>query len=45
MEIKYYKVYDKVKRFIRKINSKEELQEKNYLKGVARTARFMLRTC
>ena len=34
MEIKYYKVYDKVKRFIRKINSKEELQEENYLKGV-----------
>lgn len=33
MDIKY-KVYDKNKRFIRKINKKDELQEDNFLKGV-----------
>lgn len=34
MDIKYYKVYDKNKRFIRKIIQKDELQEDNFLKGV-----------
>ena len=34
MDIKYYKVYDVNKRFIRKIQQKDELQEDNFLKGV-----------
>lgn len=34
MDIKYYKVYDSNKRFIRKIQRKDELQEDNFLKGV-----------
>lgn len=34
MDIKYYKVYDSNKRFIRKIQIKDELQEDNFLKGV-----------
>ena len=35
MDIKnYYKVYDNNKRFIRRINQKDELQENNFLKGV-----------
>ena len=33
MDIKY-KVYDRNRRFIKKINKKDELQEDNYLKGV-----------
>lgn len=33
MDIKY-KIYDRNKRFIRKINKKDELQEDNFLKGV-----------
>lgn len=34
MDIKYYKVYNRNKRFIRKIQQKDELQEDNFLKGV-----------
>ena len=34
MDIRYYKVYDRNKRFIRKIHPKEELEEENFLKGV-----------
>lgn len=34
MNIKYYKVYDCNKRFIRKIQQKDELQEGNFLNGV-----------